>query len=58
MLVISWPAPSTGFELNQSADPALTNWTTPSETVSDNGTSKFITVSPMAGGRYCRLVKP
>jgi len=58
MLVISWPSPSTGFELQESTDPTLLSWTMPHETVSDNGTIKFITANTVPSRRFFRLFKP
>jgi hypothetical protein len=56
--VISWPSPSIGFNLQQNGDLSTTNWVAPSETVADNGTSKYIIVSPSSGQRFYRLFKP
>jgi hypothetical protein len=57
-MFISWPFPSTGFLLQQNTDLNPANWTTPSETVTDNRTTRFINVSPALGSRYYRLFKP
>jgi uncharacterized delta-60 repeat protein len=57
-LIISWPNSATGFLLQQSTDLTTTNWTTPSEAVTDNGAVKSISVSPTAGNRFFRLFKP
>jgi hypothetical protein len=57
-VVISWPSPSMGFNLQANADMATTNWVAPSETVTDNGTIKFIIVSPPTGNRFYRLKSP
>ena len=48
---VFWPSPSTGFTLQQNSD-----LNTP-QAVSDNGTNRFITVSPPTGHRFYRLVK-
>ena len=56
--VIFWPSPSTGLELQQNGNLNTSNWTTPSEPVSDNGTNRFIIVNPPSGNRFYRLVKP
>lgn len=56
--VISWPSPSTGFVLHQNANLNTTNWVTPAETITDNGTNKFIIVDPPAGTRFFRLSIP
>jgi len=57
-VIVSWPSPSTGFVLQQNTNLSTTNWTTPSETVTDNGTSKSISVSASVGNRFYRLFKP
>ncbi len=56
--VVSWPSPSTGWTLQQNTNLSIANWTTPSETVNDNGTNRFIVVSPPVGRRFFRLVNP
>jgi hypothetical protein len=56
-VVISWPAPATGFELEQNADLSPANWTavgTPPTTV---GSEKQVLVSAPAGNRFFRLMK-
>ena len=55
---VLWPAPSTGFVLQQNSDLNTTNWVSAPQAVSDNGTNKFITVSPPTGKRFYRLIKP
>ena len=58
-VTVSWPSPSTGFNLQQNNDLNPTAWTTvPSESVTDNGTIKFIIVNPPVGNRFYRLFKP
>lgn len=57
-VVVSWPSPSTGFVLQQNTDLAGTDWTTPPETVTDNGATKAISFSPTPGPRFFRLLKP
>jgi hypothetical protein len=56
--VVSWPSPSTGFNLQQSAGLSPTSWVTPPQTVNDDGVNKFIIVSPPAGKEFYRLSKP
>jgi hypothetical protein len=56
--VISWPSLPTGFNLQQNGDLNTVNWVAPSEIVTDNGTNKFIIVSPTAGNRFYRLFRP
>lgn len=55
---VSWPSPSTGFTLQQNSDLNSTNWLNTPQAVTDNGTNKFITVSPPTGNRFYRLFKP
>jgi hypothetical protein len=57
-VIVSWPFPSTGYGLQQNTDLNTSNWTTPSETVTDNGTDRFIIVNSPAGNRYYRLFRP
>ncbi len=54
-VTVSWPSPSTGFNLQQNSDLSTTNWITPPEGVTDNGSIKFITVNPPSGNLYFRL---
>src|SRR6266478_2701952 len=55
-VIISWPSPSTGFNLEQNSSVATTNWTSVGSP-SDNGTTKSITVSPAIGNKFYRLKK-
>jgi hypothetical protein len=57
-VVIFWPSPSMGWNLHQNMDLRTTNWVAPVEIVTDDGTNRFITVSPPAGNRFYRLHKP
>lgn len=56
--MVYWPSPSAGFNLQVNTNPATPNWVTPSETITDNGTNKFILVNPSAGNRFYRLKNP
>jgi hypothetical protein len=56
--LVFWPSPSTGFGLQQNSSLGTTNWVTVSETVTDNGTNKFIVVNPPDGNRFYRLKSP
>lgn len=56
--VISWPSPSSGFTLQQNGDLNALSWIAPPNAVTDNGTNKFIIVSPPTGNRFYRLIKP
>ena len=55
---VYWPSPSTGYNLQVNTNLASSNWTTPSETVTDNGTIKYIIVNPPTGNRFYRLKSP
>ena len=55
--MISWPSPTPGWNLQQSADIGAGTWTSPAETVNDDGTRRFIIVNPPAGNRFYRLRK-
>jgi hypothetical protein len=57
-VTVSWPSPSAGFNLQQRTNLNTANWVTPSETVSTNGTNKFILVNPPTGNRFYRLSAP
>jgi len=56
--LVSWPSPSTGFTLQQNSDLNPTNWIPAPQSVSDNGTNRFILVNPPTGNRFYRLFKP
>lgn len=56
--VVSWPSSSAGFLLQQNDDLNTPNWVTAPQSVSDNGTIKFILVNPSSGNRFYRLFKP
>jgi hypothetical protein len=55
--VVSWPFPSTGFALQQNPGLDPFNWNPPSESVSDDGTNRFLLLNPSAGNRFFRLLK-
>ena len=52
---VSWPAPSTGFILQQNGDLATTNWTNSSAFINDNGTTRSVTHSTQTGNLFFRL---
>jgi len=58
MALVSWPSATPGWRLQQSSTLVEPNWTTPTESVSDDGTDKFINVNPQNGNQFFRLVKP
>ncbi|HWX21054.1 MAG TPA: LamG-like jellyroll fold domain-containing protein [Candidatus Binatia bacterium] len=55
VLVISWPYPSTGWNLKQNSDLATGNWAPSSAIVQNDGTNNFITISPPTGNLFFRL---
>lgn len=57
VVVVSWPSPSTGLFLEQSSSLSFPDWTAASETVTDDGTTKSIVISPTATHRYYRLLR-
>jgi hypothetical protein len=56
--LVLWPSPSIGFALQQNVDLNTTNWIAAPQSVTDNGTNKFIIVNPPTGNRFYRLFKP
>jgi hypothetical protein len=57
-VMVYWPSLSTGFNPQVNTNLATTNWVTPAETVQDNGSFKYLLVSPPAGNRFYRLKNP
>lgn len=57
-VMVFWPSPSTGFNPQVNTNLATTNWVAPPETVQDNGSIKYLLVSPPAGTRFYRLRHP
>jgi uncharacterized repeat protein (TIGR03803 family) len=58
-VIIAWPSPSTGFNLQQNTNGiASVNWSNVIITPTDNGTIKYIVVNPPIGNRFYRLVRP
>jgi hypothetical protein len=55
--LVSWPSPSTGWNLQQNTNLATMNWVTPPESIADNGTNKFIIATPSAGNMFFRLMQ-
>ena len=54
-VMIYWPSPSTGFNLQVNTNLAGTNWTGVPQTVNDDGTNRYILIAPPIGGLYYRL---
>lgn len=57
-VLISWPAPSTGFELQQNDDPGTDNWMAVGTAPATVGSEKQVIVPSPAGTRFYRLRKP
>ena len=56
-VVVLWPNPSTGWNLQQNSDLSTTNWVNVLTTPVVVNTNKTVTVSPAVGNRYFRLMK-
>jgi hypothetical protein len=57
-VVVSWPAPSTGFSLQQNSNLSTTNWTTITNAVENVGANNQVKIAPPIGNRFYRLVFP
>ena len=55
---VYWPSPSTGYNLQVNTNAASGTWSTPLETVQDNGTIKYVIINPPTGNRFYRLKNP
>jgi hypothetical protein len=56
-VVISWPAPSTGFNLQQNSDLKTTNWISAGSPIVVGGQNQVV-VTPPTGNRFYRLKYP
>ena len=57
-VVVSWPSPNTGFVLQENPDVTNPNgWVNSAFSITDNGTTKSVTVSTTIGSKYFRLKK-
>jgi hypothetical protein len=57
-VIVAWPAPSTGFSLQQNSDLNSTVWSAVTNTVNVVGSENQIVVAPPAGNRFYRLKNP
>ena len=59
-LVVSWPYPSTGWNLEQNAILNAGSWSVPPQTLSNDGTNNFIVINPVpgTGNIFYRLSNP
>ena len=58
---IFWPSSSEGFVLQQNTNlnnVTISGWVNAPQPVTDDGTTKFIIVTPPTGNRFYRLFKP
>jgi hypothetical protein len=55
--LVWWPAPSTGFVLQQNTNLTTTNWVAVTNPPVEANGEKQVTVSPLAGTRYYRLIQ-
>jgi hypothetical protein len=57
-VAVSWPSPSTGWQLQQNTNNvASVNWSNAPGTIQDDGTNKILIVNPPTGSRFYRLLK-
>jgi len=57
-VVVAWPAPSTGFSLQQNLDLKTTAWGSVTNTINVVGSENQIIVVPPVGNRFYRLKNP
>ncbi|MDB6065425.1 MAG: hypothetical protein JWR26_1633 [Pedosphaera sp.] len=56
-VLVSWPAPSTGFNLQQNSDLSTTNWITVGQSILTTNGSNIVTVPASVGNKFFRLKK-
>jgi hypothetical protein len=57
-LIIAWPAPSTGFLLQENSNPGTSNWVYSTYPTNVYGTQNQVTVTPLLNRRFYRLFQP
>jgi len=58
-VVVSWPSPSTGWDLQQNTNSVTSvNWSNVTSGIQDDGTTKTLVVNPPTGNKFYRLFKP
>ena len=57
-VVVAWPAPSTGFSLQQNSSAANSNWTAVTNAPVTVGSEKQVIIAPPSGNRFFRLKSP
>jgi|SRR5215471_8442450 len=55
-VVVAWPAPSTGFSLQQNPAVGTTNWSGVTNNVLVVGSENQVIIAPPAGNRFFRLI--
>jgi len=54
-VTISWPSPSLGWMLQTNSNLGVLTWSDSGLPVSDNGTTRSVTISPPSGTQFFRL---
>ena len=54
-VVVYWPSPWTGWNLQVNTNLATTNWTAYGGSINDDGTTRSAIVAPPSGNQYFRL---
>ncbi|MGA2280375.1 MAG: hypothetical protein ABSG80_08750 [Verrucomicrobiota bacterium] len=57
-VTVSWPVSATNYVLQQNSDLTTANWTPVGASVSTNGPTLSVTISPPAGNLFFRLNSP
>jgi len=57
-VIVSWPAPSTGWVLQQNGNVVSTNWIASGYTISTSGGTNSVTITPPSGKLFFRLMYP
>lgn len=58
VMTLSWPAGASGWVLQESPDLSAGSWIDSTRPVTAVGSRRQVTVSPLSGNRYFRLVRP
>jgi hypothetical protein len=57
-VIVSWPSSATSYILQQNSDLSTANWSNFGGTVSTNGATMSVTISPQPGNLFFRLNSP
>ena len=55
-VILAWPAPSTGFTLQENANLGTTNWISSPNSISVVSGENQVAISPITGSRFYRLI--